>query len=39
VGAPGDLDQRFIGWEMNPAYAEMVRRRLLAAREQLEMAF
>lgn len=33
------LGRRFIGWEMNPAYAEMARRRLLAAREQLEMAF
>jgi site-specific DNA-methyltransferase (adenine-specific) len=31
--------RRFAGWEMNPEYAEMARRRLAAAREQLEIGF
>lgn len=29
------LGRRFLGWEMNPAYVEMARRRLATAREQL----
>jgi site-specific DNA-methyltransferase (adenine-specific) len=33
------LGRRFAGWEMNPEYAEMARRRLAAAREQLEIGF
>jgi site-specific DNA-methyltransferase (adenine-specific) len=33
------LGRRFVGWEMNPAYAEMARRRLTTAREQLEIGF
>src|SRR5947207_2245901 len=31
------LGRRFLGWEMNAEYAEIARRRLLAAREQLEL--
>jgi hypothetical protein len=33
------LGRRFVGWEMNPVYSEMARRRLAAAREQLEIGF
>jgi site-specific DNA-methyltransferase (adenine-specific) len=33
------LGRRFAGWEMNPEYAEMARRRPAAAREQLEIGF
>ncbi len=33
------LGRRFLGWEMNPQYVEMARKRLRVAREQLEMAF
>ena len=33
------LGRRFVGWEMNSAYAEMARRRLATAREQLEIGF
>src|SRR4051812_4041129 len=29
------LGRRFLGWEMNPAYAEVARKRLVNAREQL----
>lgn len=29
--------RRFVGWEMNPAYVEIARKRLTAAREQLEL--
>ena len=31
--------RRFVGWEMDPAYAEMARRRIKASREQLEIGF
>jgi site-specific DNA-methyltransferase (adenine-specific) len=31
------LGRRFIGWEMNPAYVEIARRRMSTAREQLEL--
>ncbi len=31
------LGRRFLGWEMNPEYAHIARRRLTAAREQLEL--
>jgi site-specific DNA-methyltransferase (adenine-specific) len=31
--------RRFLGWEMNPDYAVITRRRLSAAREQLEIGF
>jgi site-specific DNA-methyltransferase (adenine-specific) len=31
--------RRFLGWEMNPAYAAVTRRRLGNAREQLEIGF
>jgi DNA modification methylase len=30
------LGRRFLGWEMNPEYAEIARKRIAAAREQLE---
>jgi DNA modification methylase len=33
------LGRRFIGWEMSPEYAEIARRRLAVAREQLEIGF
>ena len=33
------LGRRFVGWEMNPAYADIARRRLATAREQLEIGF
>lgn len=33
------LGRRFVGWEMNPAYEDIARRRLTVAREQLEIAF
>jgi site-specific DNA-methyltransferase (adenine-specific) len=33
------LGRRFQGWEMNPEYAEITRRRLSTAREQLQIAF
>lgn len=31
------LGRRFLGWEMNPAYCEVARKRMPAAREQLEL--
>jgi len=31
------LGRRFLGWEMNPAYVEIARKRLAVAREQLEL--
>jgi len=31
------LGRRFVGWEMNPAYVSIARKRLEAAREQLEL--
>src|SRR5215831_5320746 len=31
------LGRRFLGWEMNPEYARVARRRLTAAREQLQL--
>ncbi len=31
------LGRRFLGWELNPAYAEIARKRMAAAREQLEL--
>jgi site-specific DNA-methyltransferase (adenine-specific) len=31
--------RRFAGWEMNPEYAEIARRRLAAVCEQLEIGF
>jgi site-specific DNA-methyltransferase (adenine-specific) len=31
--------RRFVGWEMNPTYAAITRKRLGAAREQLEIGF
>lgn len=31
------LGRRFLGWEMNPEYAEIARRRIVVAREQLEL--
>ena len=31
------LGRRFLGWEMNPAYADIARRRVAAAREQLDL--
>src|SRR3954468_18398906 len=33
------LGRRFAGWEMNPAYADMARRRLATTREQIEIGF
>jgi DNA modification methylase len=33
------LGRRFLGWEMNSSYAEIARRRLAGAREQLQMPF
>ena len=33
------LGRRFIGWEMNAASADIARRRLATAREQLEIVF
>ena len=29
--------RRFLGWDMNGVYGEIARRRLVGAREQLEM--
>jgi len=29
--------RRFVGWEMNPEYTDVARRRLVVAREQLEI--
>ena len=31
------LGRRFLGWEMNPTYADMARKRIARAREQLEL--
>lgn len=31
------LGRRFVGWEMNAAYVSIARKRLEAAREQLEL--
>jgi len=33
------LGRRFLGWEMNPEYVDIARRRLAVAREQLEIGF
>src|SRR5881392_3683474 len=33
------LGRRFVGWEMNPEYATITRRRLANAREQLQIGF
>jgi site-specific DNA-methyltransferase (adenine-specific) len=33
------LGRRFIGWEMNSEYVDIARRRIAAAREQLEIGF
>lgn len=33
------LGRRFLGWEMNAEYAAIARKRLGAAREQLEIGF
>lgn len=31
------LGRRFLGWEMTPVYAEIARKRMAVAREQLEL--
>jgi site-specific DNA-methyltransferase (adenine-specific) len=33
------LGRRFVGWEANPAYTAIARKRLAAAREQMEIGF
>jgi DNA modification methylase len=33
------LGRRFVGWEMNPEYAAITRKRLAGAREQLQIGF
>jgi len=33
------LGRRFLGWEMNPEYAALARKRLSSAREQLGIGF